>query len=187
MIHGIPLRSAGALRLVSVGDSGRRGPVRLSPATGVHRPGRSRAPGRRQPPGVAAAVQRPRSQRLDDQVRASRSRRELQRHVPRRGRTAEGALRQVDGLHREFGHIFYKEPFSYYLLAAEYRFVGEQVPARAVAWAIRNNGLMLHSPEPKTMLKDQDFPISLEIQLLGGLSDGKPGRRPICARPARTS
>src|SRR6185436_16230818 len=28
---------------------------------------------------------------------------------------------------REFGHIFYKQPFSYYLLAAEYRFVGEQV------------------------------------------------------------
>ena len=27
----------------------------------------------------------------------------------------------------EFGHLFYKEPFSYYLLAAEYRFVGEQV------------------------------------------------------------
>ena len=28
----------------------------------------------------------------------------------------------------EFGHMFYKDPFSYYLLAAEYRFVGEQVP-----------------------------------------------------------
>ena len=46
----------------------------------------------------------------------------------------------------EFGHLFYKEPFSYYLLAAEYRFVGEQVTtARAdLAWAMRNNGLMLH-------------------------------------------
>ncbi len=28
----------------------------------------------------------------------------------------------------EFGHVFYKDPFSYYILAAEYRFVGEQVP-----------------------------------------------------------
>ena len=27
----------------------------------------------------------------------------------------------------EFGHLFYKDPFSYYVLAAEYRFVGEQV------------------------------------------------------------
>src|SRR3989442_4690258 len=76
---------------------------------------------------------------------------------------------------REFGHIFYKQPFSYYLLAAEYRFVGEQVAAAgpSLAWAKRNNGLMLHSLDPKTMLKDQDFPISIEVQLLGGLSDGK--------------
>src|SRR4051794_30393438 len=48
----------------------------------------------------------------------------------------------------EFGHIFYKQPFSYYLLAAEYRFVGEQLaPARNLAWANRNNGLMLHCPD----------------------------------------
>jgi hypothetical protein len=73
----------------------------------------------------------------------------------------------------EFGHVFYKDPFSYYILAAEYRFVGEQVPG-GPAWARRNNGLMLHSPPPETMLKDQDFPISLETQLLGGLGDGKP-------------
>jgi hypothetical protein len=73
----------------------------------------------------------------------------------------------------EFGHIFYRQPFSYYRLAAEYRFVGEQV-AEGPGWAIRNNGLMLHAPDPKTMLKDQDFPISIEVQLLGGLSDGKP-------------
>ena len=73
----------------------------------------------------------------------------------------------------EFGHVFYKDPFSYYLLAAEYRFVGEQVP-EGPAWARRNNGLMLHSPAPSTMLQDQDFPISIELQLLGGLGDGRP-------------
>ena len=71
----------------------------------------------------------------------------------------------------EFGHIFYKDPFAYYLLAAEYRFVEQQV-AGAPSWANRNNGLMLHSPHPRTMLKDQDFPISLEVQLLGGLGTG---------------
>jgi hypothetical protein len=71
----------------------------------------------------------------------------------------------------EFGHLFYKDPFSYYRLAAEYRFVGEQV-AGGPAWAIRNNGLMLQSPDPKTMLKDQDFPISIEYQLLGGPGNG---------------
>lgn len=73
----------------------------------------------------------------------------------------------------QFGHVFYKDPFSYYILAAEYRFVGEQVKG-GPDWARRNNGLMLHSPAPETMLKDQDFPISLETQLLGGLGDGKP-------------
>lgn len=76
----------------------------------------------------------------------------------------------------EFGHLFYREPFNYYLLAAEYRFVEQQVKTGRtdLAWAIRNNGLMLHSPAPQTMLKDQDFPISIEVQLLGGLGDGKP-------------
>jgi len=76
----------------------------------------------------------------------------------------------------QFGHIFYREPFSYYLIAAEYRFVGEQVRTSRtdLGWAVRNNGLMLHSPDPKTMVKDQDFPISIEVQLLGGLSNGKP-------------
>ena len=78
------------------------------------------------------------------------------------------------GFKSEFGHLFYRDPYSYYLLAAEYRFVGEQVSGapEGLAWAIRNNGLMLHSPHPKTMLKDQDFPISIEVQLLGGF--GKP-------------
>jgi hypothetical protein len=73
----------------------------------------------------------------------------------------------------EFGHMFYKDPFSHYRIAAEFRFVGDQV-AGGPGWARRNNGLMLHSPHPKTMLKDQDFPISIEVQLLGGFGDGKP-------------
>jgi hypothetical protein len=79
----------------------------------------------------------------------------------------------------EFGHIFYKDPFSYYLVAVEYRFVGQQV-AGGPTWAIRNNGLMLHSPHPRTMLKDQDFPISLELQLLGGLGNGPRTTANLC-------
>jgi hypothetical protein len=73
----------------------------------------------------------------------------------------------------EFGHLFYDTPYSSYRLAAEYRFAGEQLEGGA-SWAIRNNGLMLHCPDPKTMLRDQDFPVSIEVQLLGGLGDGKP-------------
>jgi len=73
----------------------------------------------------------------------------------------------------EFGHLFYKVPYSYYRIAAEYRFAGEQLRG-GPGWAMRNNGLMLHAPDPRTMMKDQDFPISIEVQLLGGLGDGKP-------------
>ncbi|KAB7732978.1 DUF1080 domain-containing protein [Rudanella paleaurantiibacter] len=68
----------------------------------------------------------------------------------------------------QFGHIFYKKrPFSAYLLVLEYRFVGQQAPA-GPGWAIRNSGAMLHGQAPETMTLKQDFPISLEMQLLGG-------------------
>jgi hypothetical protein len=76
----------------------------------------------------------------------------------------------------EFGHIFYKRPFKYYLVAAEYRFVGNQVTGAgpSLAWAKRNNGIMINGQSAQSMGLNQDFPISLEVQLLGGLSDGKP-------------
>lgn len=67
----------------------------------------------------------------------------------------------------QYGHLFYKEPFSAYFLRVEYRFIGEQAPG-GEGWAYRNSGAMLHSQDPYTMLKDQDFPISIEGQLLGG-------------------
>ena len=78
-----------------------------------------------------------------------------------------------------FGHIFYKDPFSYYRLAVEYRFVGEQSEG-GPGWAIRNSGLMLHSPAPETMGKDQNFPISIEVQLLGGLAEGERTTANLC-------
>ncbi len=68
---------------------------------------------------------------------------------------------------KQYGHIHYKKPFSYYLLKVEYRFVGNQAKG-GEGWATRNSGAMLHGQDPKTMLKDQDFPISIEGQLLGG-------------------
>ncbi len=72
----------------------------------------------------------------------------------------------------QFGHLFYDEPFSYYRLIVEYRFVGDQQRG-APSWALRNSGAMLHSQAPSTMPRDQDFPISVEMQFLGGLSDGE--------------
>ncbi|HMG18351.1 MAG TPA: DUF1080 domain-containing protein, partial [Gemmatimonadales bacterium] len=76
-----------------------------------------------------------------------------------------------DAFADRFGHIFYREPFSYYIVAVEYRFVGEQAPS-GPAWALRNSGVMVHSQSAGSMAKDQDFPISIEVQLLGGSGAG---------------
>jgi hypothetical protein len=74
----------------------------------------------------------------------------------------------------QFGHLFYRKPFSYYVIGVEYRFVGSQTPG-APDWAFRNSGIMIHSQSAQSMRKDQDFPISIEVQLLGG---GGSGTRP---------
>lgn len=81
---------------------------------------------------------------------------------------------QWTGFAGEFGHLFYREAFSHYLLAAEYRFTGDQLAAaqKSASWALRNNGFMIHSQDPKTMVLDQDFPISIEVQMLGGPGTG---------------
>jgi len=66
-----------------------------------------------------------------------------------------------------FGHLFFKDSFSNYRLRIEYRFVGDQCPG-GPGWAIRNSGVMVHGQDPATMAKDQDFPVSIEVQMLGG-------------------
>ena len=68
----------------------------------------------------------------------------------------------------KFGHIYYHQPFSYYKLLVEYRFVGEQLKGGA-SWNVRNSGVMLHSQSASSLGKDQHFPVSIEIQFLGGL------------------
>ena len=74
----------------------------------------------------------------------------------------------------KFGHLFYKDTFSHYVLRVEYRFVGEQA-TNGPNWAIRNNGLMIHGQDPALMKKNQMFPASIEVQLLGGRGpEGKP-------------
>ncbi len=74
----------------------------------------------------------------------------------------------------QFGHLFYREKFSHYMLRVEYRFVGDQVPG-GPGWAVRNSGAMIHCQDPETIEKDQDFPVSIEVQFLGGTgSDERP-------------
>jgi hypothetical protein len=77
---------------------------------------------------------------------------------------------KYDRFNGEFGHIFYNEKLSSYKLRLKYRFTGEQVEG-GPAWGYRNSGVMLHGQSPESMLTDQDFPVSVEAQFLGG--DGK--------------
>lgn len=74
---------------------------------------------------------------------------------------------EYESFHGEFGHLFYKDKFSYYRLRVEYRFIGDQVPG-GPDWALRNSGVMLHCQTPESMTKDQSFPVSIEAQFLGG-------------------
>ncbi|MBL8819151.1 MAG: DUF1080 domain-containing protein [Planctomyces sp.] len=72
-----------------------------------------------------------------------------------------------DEYNERFGHLFFRDSFSHYRFRVEYRFVGEQCPG-GPGWALRNSGVMVHGQDPATMSKDQDFPVSIEVQLLGG-------------------
>lgn len=78
-----------------------------------------------------------------------------------------------------FGHLFYKSKFSSYIMRLEYRFTGEQCPG-GPGWAWRNSGVMIHGQDPKTMRLDQDFPVSAEVQLLGGQASGERTTGNLC-------
>jgi hypothetical protein len=98
-------------------------------------------------------------------------------------RVEDGLLRvrydDWEGWNNEFGHIFYKDAFSHYRLRVEYRFVDEQVKG-GPGWAFRNNGLMLHGQSVESMELDQDFPVSIEVQLLGGSGKGERPTMNLC-------
>jgi hypothetical protein len=87
-------------------------------------------------------------------------------------RVEKGVLRVVydnyDEFGGRFGHLFHNSgPYSYYLIQAEYRFVGEQVKG-GPEWAKRNNGVMFHTQHPSELPLEEGFPRSMEMQLLGG-------------------
>jgi len=86
---------------------------------------------------------------------------------------------KLDSFRGEFGHIFYNRKFSKYKLRLEYRFVGAQRPG-GPGWAVRNSGVMLHAQSAESMGLDQDFPVSIEAQFLGGLGDGDRSTLNIC-------
>ncbi len=79
---------------------------------------------------------------------------------------------EYDSFRNDFGHLYYEQPYSSYKLRFEYRFTGEQVPGGSPR-NVSNSGVMLHSQSAESNDYGQWFPVSVELQLLGGLSDGK--------------
>ena len=79
----------------------------------------------------------------------------------------------------KYGHMYYKTPYSYYKLRFDYRFIKEQTPG-GENWNIRNSGVMIHSQSAKSNAIEQHFPVSLEIQLLGGLNNGERTTANLC-------
>jgi hypothetical protein len=71
-----------------------------------------------------------------------------------------------------YGHLFYKEPFSSFHLKFEYRFT-DQWMEDAPSYTYRNSGVMFHSQAPNTILKEQDWPISVEYQMLAEAKEGE--------------
>lgn len=98
-------------------------------------------------------------------------------------RVENGVLRvaydRYEKFNGEFGHLFYQGRFTNYILRAEYRFVGNQVPG-GPGWAFRNSGLMIHGQTVESMRRDQDFPVSIEVQLLGGNGKDKRSTANLC-------
>lgn len=80
---------------------------------------------------------------------------------------------------RRFGHLFFSKKLSHYRLRLEYRFTGQQLQG-GPGWAFRNSGVMIHSESPETMEVEQDFPTSIEVQILGGTGNGERTTGNLC-------
>ena len=89
------------------------------------------------------------------------------------------AYDQYTSFDDKFGHLYYQTPFSYYRLRFQYRFTGNQTPGGA-DWNVRNSGVMIHSQSAKSVEINQDFPVSIEVQLLGGLGTGERPTGNVC-------
>jgi hypothetical protein len=99
-------------------------------------------------------------------------------------RVEDGMMRimydQYENFDEKYGHIYFKKPYSYYMLRFEYRFQGNQTLGGAL-WNNRNSGVMVHSQSAESMTFEQTFPVSLEMQLLGGLGKGERHTGNLCS------
>jgi len=90
----------------------------------------------------------------------------------------DGAIRVsyagYDRFNGQFGHLIYRTPLKAYRLRLSYRLLDPGMPD-APKWARSNSGVMFYGQAPETMTLNQQFPVSVEFQILG--QDGE-GARP---------
>jgi hypothetical protein len=79
----------------------------------------------------------------------------------------------------QFGHLFYKTPFTAYRLRLNYRVLEPPLPDTP-AWARGNSGVMFHSQSPESMGLNQPFPVSVEFQILGADDAGPRPTGSVC-------
>lgn len=84
-----------------------------------------------------------------------------------------------EGFQGRFGHLFHRTSYENYDLEIDVRFFGEQC-AGGPGWAWRNSGVMIHGQSPESMRVDQDFPVSIEVQFLGGRAEGERPTANLC-------
>lgn len=80
---------------------------------------------------------------------------------------------------RQFGSLFYNRKLSRYWIRAEYRFAGKQAKG-APSWAYKDGGIQLHSQPASSMRRDQEFPVSVELNLLGAPRFGSRPTGDVC-------
>jgi hypothetical protein len=105
-------------------------------------------------------------------------------------RVEDGLLKVSYGQYEKFGgrfgSLFYNKKLSHYWFRAEYRFVGKQASG-APSWAYKNSGIQLHSQAPDSMRKDQEFPVSVEFDIVGGRLLGGHPTGDVCENGTRVT
>ena len=87
---------------------------------------------------------------------------------------------QYGNFNERFGAIYFNKKFSNFRLKVEYRFTGELTPGAPV-WGFRDGGINYLGQDPTSMDLTQQFPITLEYNLLGGNGKDERPTGEICA------
>lgn len=95
----------------------------------------------------------------------------------------DGAIRVsyagYDRFNAQFGHLIYRTPLKAYRLRLRYRMLDPGVPD-APKWARSNSGVMFFGQAPEAMTLAQQFPVSIEFQILGKDGDGPRPTGSVC-------